>query len=550
MVKNEQDIIEPFIRHHARLVDCMVILDNASVDDTRRIIVECARELGNIVVADSEEFTFTQSERMTRLVKLCQAAFFADFILLLDADEFVAAPDRIALLAALETIPANGVGLLSWSTFVLAPDQVVGASVDPPRSIRRRRAEELPRFRKAVLRLDGRYRSDLVVGQGNHGVLVTDGDALPGIELERPALLHFPVRSRNQLVSKSVVGWMASLARDPASRERRTNFQWREAFDRLLSSNGELETGELAEVSMRYAQRRGDFDWSADTIAGEPPADYVRRYSDGSFSAPLVVIARSWERSLAKPPPLLKLTRPAAQAADARASATAFDADWHWDHLFVDVPPFLFLAETLRPATVLDIGCGIGAYLEIFRRMGASRVLGVDGVTREAVVLGEGEYRVHDLAAPLVVDGIFDLVICTEVAEHLDNRYAATVLDSVARHAGRTIVFSAAEPGQPGNGHINCQPISFWLAQWAVRGWHPDLIASLSIRALATMSWFRRNLIVLRQDAPDPEAVAVLTAIGEKPFTWYGQAPGIRHFAFTEDLPAPPAGYATAGVSR
>ena len=40
MVKNEQDIIEPFIRHNAKLLDCMVVVDNASVDETRRIAMD------------------------------------------------------------------------------------------------------------------------------------------------------------------------------------------------------------------------------------------------------------------------------------------------------------------------------------------------------------------------------------------------------------------------------------------------------------------------------------------------------------------------------
>jgi hypothetical protein len=92
MVKNEQDIIEPFIRHNARFVDGMVILDNASVDATRRIAMLCARELGTIIVTDNDEFAYAQGERMTRMLHVCESAFFADFILLLDADEFIGAP--------------------------------------------------------------------------------------------------------------------------------------------------------------------------------------------------------------------------------------------------------------------------------------------------------------------------------------------------------------------------------------------------------------------------------------------------------------------------
>jgi hypothetical protein len=75
MVKNEQDIIEPFIRHNSRYVDFMIIVDNASVDLTRRIAIDCARELKTIIIAGSEEFAYNQAERMTRLLHYCQSAF-------------------------------------------------------------------------------------------------------------------------------------------------------------------------------------------------------------------------------------------------------------------------------------------------------------------------------------------------------------------------------------------------------------------------------------------------------------------------------------------
>src|SRR4051794_28535267 len=158
MVKNEQDIIEPFVRHNAALLDCMIVLDHASVDETRRILIECARELGSVVVADAEGFSYTQAERMTRLLHYCQTAFFADYVLLLDADEFLGVADRASLLAALETIPPDGVGLLPWRTFVPIPGELAAAAEDPPRTLRWRRASEQPQFYKVVLRLDGAYR--------------------------------------------------------------------------------------------------------------------------------------------------------------------------------------------------------------------------------------------------------------------------------------------------------------------------------------------------------------------------------------------------------
>jgi glycosyltransferase involved in cell wall biosynthesis len=198
MVKNEQDIIEPFIRHNRRFLDAMIIVDNASVDGTRGIAVRCARELGGIIVTDSESFAYTQGEQITRLLHHCQAAFFADFVFFLDADEFISVRDREELGTKLQAIQAGGVGLMPWRTFILDPalGDSAAQALDPPRTIRRRRTLERPLFRKAVLRLDGACRPDLVVWQGLHNVVTKSGDMLPAIDLDDLPLFHFPVRGR------------------------------------------------------------------------------------------------------------------------------------------------------------------------------------------------------------------------------------------------------------------------------------------------------------------------------------------------------------------
>ncbi len=541
MVKNEQDIIEPFIRHNVRFLDYMIILDNASVDETRRIALDCAREIGNVVVVDSEEFSYTQAERMTRLLHHCQSAFFADFVLLLDADEFLGIGDRTAMTTILETIPPNGIGRLPWRTFVVAPGKASAAAKDPPRSIHLCRTAEVPQFFKAVLRLDGAYRPDLLIMQGNHDICDTTGESLPAVQLDDLPLLHFPVRSRAQVVVKGVIGWMAYLAKDPAAREKESGFQWRNIFDQVVSSSD----FEICELSMRYAQDRPSIDWRVGAVVSDPPTDYIRRHSTGAFGDPFSLIARSWERSLVPPTPFHLIRPEATTAVSPGAGTTAFDAAWHWDNLFVDIPPFRFIAEKHRPAQVLDVGCGIGAYLALFKQLGATDVVGVDGIPANTTILTGHEYLARDLSDPLHLERLFDLVICVEVVEHLDAQYSDVLLDSVARHAGRVVVFSAAEPEQPGRGHINCRPISHWLERWAERGWYPDLTDSLGMRCLATLSWFRRNLIVLRRSNPTAgaEASAVLATIGAKHFVWYEQPPGIRQTALSEPLPPPPAGY-------
>jgi SAM-dependent methyltransferase len=281
-------------------------------------------------------------------------------------------------------------------------------------------------------------------------------------------------------------------------------------------------------------------------VPGKPPADYHRLHSTGAPADPLRVIARSWEDSLRPHSTSFDLRRPADIGKASGVGGTAFDASWHWDHLYVDVAPFRFIAEKHQPRSVLDIGCGIGAYLQLFGQHGATRLFGVDGIPPEAAALERGAYRMLDLAQPLALEGMFDLAICVEVAEHMPPGADSVLIDNILRHTAGTIIFSAAAPGQPGVGHINCRDIGYWLGLFAARGWFPQLTDSMGMRALATFSWFRRNLVLLRRGDPvqGQAAIASLVAIGQRPFGWYNQPPGIRAWPFQEALPPAPFGYA------
>ena len=465
IVRNEQDIIEPFIRHTASLVDAMVILDHGSVDETRAIALDCARELGSVVVGDTAGFAHTQSERMTRLLHDAQSAFLADFVLFLDADEFVGVADRASLLAMLETIPTGGVGYLEWRTFVLAPGEGHGPS-DPPRSMRRRRSTERRVFRKAILRLDGACRPELVVEAGNHDVLTGSGERLDGVYFDEPKLLHFPVRSRRQLVTKGVVGWLALRAADPAAAAAGRGFQWRDAFERVMSTSDGPDAVDASAASLAYARdaREGDL---ADTIEECPPMTYVRRYSTGVFGEPLVLIARSWERSLEPPGPTAG----------------------------VDEAAIRFLVETGQPASVLHLGCGTGAVLLGCKRLGVPTVLGVDRCAVDETVLSDGDYLRQEAGEPLRLGRTFDLVIWS--ADGLVERSSES-LDDVVGHASGVVLADGRR--SLGNSRDDARSMADWLDRWAMRGWFADEVASLGVRCLALMPSLRHGAVVLRRD--------------------------------------------------
>lgn len=122
--------------------------------------------------------------------------------------------------------------------------------------------------------------------------------------------------------------------------------------------------------------------------------------------------------------------------------------------------------------SVIDIGCGPGIYLLPYRAAGC-RVLGVDACTGAGECLEAAEFERFDLRFPLSARG-WDLAICFEVAEHLPEAFADTLVDSVCE-AASLLLWSAAVPGQGGTYHYNERPPAYWLEKFATRGFalHP-----------------------------------------------------------------------------
>lgn len=154
--------------------------------------------------------------------------------------------------------------------------------------------------------------------------------------------------------------------------------------------------------------------------------------------------------------------------------------------------------ELLRPASVLDVGCGVGTWLAEWGRAGVSDVLGIDGdyVDRTALQLPADQFTPTDLQQSFSLGRKFDLVQTLEVAEHIDEAYADTFVESLSRH-GDTILFSAAIPGQGGTHHINEQWPSYWAEKFEKAGYttydiiRPQIWADPRIKV-----WYRQNIMI------------------------------------------------------
>lgn len=130
------------------------------------------------------------------------------------------------------------------------------------------------------------------------------------------------------------------------------------------------------------------------------------------------------------------------------------------------------LLELLTPTKVIDVGCGTGDWLAVFQKYGVDEVWGIDGAYVDQALLSipAERFLVRDLAEPFQVADRFDLVLSLEVAEHLPPSSAGTFVESLT-HLGAVILFSAAVPGQRGNGHINGQWPAYWVQHFQQHGY-------------------------------------------------------------------------------
>lgn len=153
------------------------------------------------------------------------------------------------------------------------------------------------------------------------------------------------------------------------------------------------------------------------------------------------------------------------------------------------------LLRLVAPQSVVDVGCGLGAWLAVLAEHGVEDVHGVDGpwVDAHLLEIPAAAYEAVDLHEPLALGRRFDLALCLEVAQLLPPAVADQLVRSLVGLAD-VVVFSAAIPGQGGIGHVNEQWPRHWAGLFASHGY----VATDPIRARVwdepdVKWWFAQN---------------------------------------------------------
>ena len=164
-----------------------------------------------------------------------------------------------------------------------------------------------------------------------------------------------------------------------------------------------------------------------------------------------------------------------------------------------------FFIKHTSPNSVVDVGCGLGTFLHVFKQKGVADVLGIEGkwLDKSKSLLSSKELITANLEEPVFLERKFDLALCLEVAEHLKEDAADQLVETLVSTSDY-IIFSAAIPFQGGQNHINEQWSSWWEKKFNSHGYSfYDVIRSEFWDRKDLFYWYKQNMFLIISDKVD-----------------------------------------------
>jgi SAM-dependent methyltransferase len=171
------------------------------------------------------------------------------------------------------------------------------------------------------------------------------------------------------------------------------------------------------------------------------------------------------------------------------------------------------IIDWVRPQSVIDVGCGVGTWLSVFREYGVTDIAGIDGdyVHRDMLLIPLPAFSACDLRNPKPLSRRFDFVMSLETAEHLPEESAAPFVKFLTS-LGDVVLFSAAIPGQartPGV-HLNEQWQDYWVELFRQNGFAViDAFRGRVWNNERVCWWYAQNALLFVSQEQFPKYVAL-----------------------------------------
>jgi hypothetical protein len=339
---------------------------------------------------------------------------------MLDADEIVRARNREDLVANLWQIPMGNVGVIPWKTYI-APESTpdTNGAFDAAKWIETL-AVESHHYYKIVIPANVTARLT-EISQGSHFISWRQSKSISSVELKNIFLAHLPVRTAKRATQKVIGNLVARAIAQGTAWWGQHSVHYTGFLDEIFRTG---TIGDISRASLTYAltDKRGPLPKAAMLDSATVLPTLALKYSSLRAATPRE--ARFFERlvlNIRPIPGILQNRMVAVEHAGSNFPAMgAFSAEFHSQILKCDWPPVEFAEKRIAAASILEIGCGLGAYLAVFESRG-KRVLGVDGPDHGPFhLIPKTAYMRADLTETLVsIPEIFDMGICLETLQNL-----------------------------------------------------------------------------------------------------------------------------------
>lgn len=167
---------------------------------------------------------------------------------------------------------------------------------------------------------------------------------------------------------------------------------------------------------------------------------------------------------------------------------TQYPALWQW------------LVKELGVCSMLDVGCGDGAALEVFGKFGVDCV-GIDGINMNHPLIVTHDYTTGPSRLGRTD---YDLVWSCEFVEHVEERFVPNFMADFCR--GQVVAMTHAVPGQGGWHHVNCRDDAYWIDVFESYGYEHDVVLTKKARRKARFhanpqNYFVKSGLVFRKNA-------------------------------------------------
>lgn len=262
MVKNEEDIIESFVRYNLRSIDHMFVADNLSTDGTLDILEALKAEGLPLTITTDDDQAYKQNSKITAMYRKAFQQNELEFVFLLDADEFLEV-DRAAMISLRENHGSGSAYYVPRAGYVYAGEVDDGHenSLFDVMSIK----DTEPESDKSMIFHDTAKCRRFRIGTGSHHVRdwsQTDGPIVSVKPEQDFALIrHFPIRSVDQYMRKSLLGWLALQLRAAGVKQpkRTIGSHWRTQYRLILEQDCKVAPADVIAnlYGARYAERCG-----------------------------------------------------------------------------------------------------------------------------------------------------------------------------------------------------------------------------------------------------------------------------------------------------